>query len=305
MRNRIIDGRQIAAFAALVRHRRFKLAAEELFLTQSAVSHAIKSLEEDLGSRLFNRTGRKVVLTRAGERFQEHAEKILGEMRAARLELEQLSAEHHRQLCFGASTLTAHYILPPVLQEFKKKYPKCRVRLESGTMPELLEQVRAHKIDFAIGLDWTHTDDLVFQRLFEDELLFYVAGQHPWAHLRRIPRNVISEETFVVPLKEGGTSGILSRFFRSEKIAAVNSTAPGSLEAAKQLVAAGFGVGVFARWQVRAEAASGILIAVPLTTKRIVREWIVARPKGRESLPIEEEFIRRCAEAFQALSAEI
>jgi DNA-binding transcriptional LysR family regulator len=300
----VIDSRQIAAFAALVRHRRFTLAAEDLFLTQSAVSHAIKTLERDVGCRLFERTGRSVVPTRAGQRFHQHTEKILDEMRAARLELEDFSAAHHRQLCVGAGTLAVHYILPPVLREFRKKYPKCKVLIEAGKLDDLLDLMTAHKLDFAIGLASGGTGDFVYEDLFTDELLFYVAPHHPWARLRRVPRAEIAEETFVIPLKDGPTSTIVEKHLRAEKITPVHLTAPGSLEAAKQLVAAGFGVGVFTRWQVKAEAAQGAIVAVPVTAKRLVRRWVAARPKGRELLPIEQEFIKSCKEAFADLDRE-
>jgi len=303
-RNRVIDSRQIAAFSALVRHRRFILAAEELFLTQSAVSHAIKTLERDVGCQLFERNGRSVGLTRAGQRFLQHTEKILDEMRAARLELEEFSAAHHRNLCVGAGTLAVHYVLPTVLRDFRKRYPKCRVKLEAGKLPDLLQLLAAHKIDFAIGLAWGRAGEFVYEELFEDELLFYVAAHHPWARLRRVPRTDIAEETFVIPLKDGPTSAFVEQHFRSEKITPVNLTAPGSLEAAKQLVATGFGVGVFTRWQVRAEEKAGAIVAVPLTPKRLIRHWVAARPKGRELLPIELEFVKSCKAAFADLGRD-
>ena len=79
-----LDSRQLHAFAALARRGSFTLAAKDLFLTQSAVSHAIKALEDDVGCRLLDRVGRRVLLTQAGEQFLRHTEKILREMEAAR-----------------------------------------------------------------------------------------------------------------------------------------------------------------------------------------------------------------------------
>ncbi len=293
----------MAAFAALVEHRHFNVAAANLFLTQSAVSHAIKALEEDVGSQLFNRTRRQVILTEAGERFREYIDKILSEMRAARLEMEQLSAQNQRQLWIGANTLTLHYVLPQILQEFQKSFPACKVKLKPGKLADLLEPLRANKIDFAIGLDSLRPDDLVFEPLLKDELLFFVSAEHPWARLRRISPEAVAQETFILPLKDGINSAMLERLFRAEKIMPAEVTAPGSLEAAKRLVSAGFGVGVFTPWQVAAEAAAGSLRAVPLTKKRMVRHWVLVRRKGSAPLPLQQEFIDRCNAAFQALDA--
>src|SRR4029077_11098089 len=99
-----LDSRQLHAFAALAHRGSFTLAAKDLFLTQSAVSHAIKALEDDLGCRLLDRVGRRVLLTQAGEQFLRHTEKILREMEAARAGLDSLTKWGHGRLRVGAST---------------------------------------------------------------------------------------------------------------------------------------------------------------------------------------------------------
>ena len=96
-----LDSRQLHAFSALARRGSFTLAAKDLFLTQSAVSHAIKALEDDLGCRLLDRVGRRVLLTQAGEQFLRHTEKILREMEAARAGLDSLTKWGHGRLRVG------------------------------------------------------------------------------------------------------------------------------------------------------------------------------------------------------------
>src|SRR6185369_15469244 len=87
MRN-TLDSRQLLAFAAVARRGSFTLAAKDLFLTQSAVSHAMKALETEVGCRLLDRVGKRVLMTQAGEQFLRHAEKILTEMESARVGLD-------------------------------------------------------------------------------------------------------------------------------------------------------------------------------------------------------------------------
>ena len=99
-----LDSRQLRAFSALARTGSFTLAAKELFLSQSAVSHSMKALEEDVGCRLLDRVGKKVFLTQAGEQLLNHAEKILREMRSARESLQQLGKWGKGRLRLGAST---------------------------------------------------------------------------------------------------------------------------------------------------------------------------------------------------------
>src|SRR5205809_6280614 len=99
-----IDSRQLRAFATLARKGSFTIAAKELFLSQSAVSHSMKALEQEVGCRLFDRLGKKVVLTQAGEQLFHHVEKILQEMANARVSLQRLGKWGQERLRLGAST---------------------------------------------------------------------------------------------------------------------------------------------------------------------------------------------------------
>ena len=166
----------------------FTKAAKELHLTQSAVSHAVKALEEDLGCRLLDRVGKKVLLTQAGEQFHERAKKIFGEMMLARSELNKLSEWGHGRLRVGATASACQYILPPVLREFQKKFPKCHLTINPGYNPEIMASLRNNTIDVAVTWDFEGDPEFQFTPLFEDELFFMVGPDHPWAETGRIKR---------------------------------------------------------------------------------------------------------------------
>src|SRR5882672_440772 len=140
-----LDSRQLRAFLTLARAGSFTLAAKELFLSQSAVSHSMKALEQEVGCRLFDRVGKKVLLTQAGETLLHHVEKILQEMTAARAALEQLGKWGKSRLRIGASTTACQYILPAVLREFKESFPKCAISIEPGDTPEAIELLRDNR----------------------------------------------------------------------------------------------------------------------------------------------------------------
>src|SRR5439155_27090242 len=114
-----LDSRQLRAFNILARTGSFTLTAKQLFLSQSAVSHSMKALEQKVGCRLLDRMGKKVLLTQAGETLLHHAQKILSEMSTARAALEQLGKWGRGRLRIGASTTAGHYILPALLSESK------------------------------------------------------------------------------------------------------------------------------------------------------------------------------------------
>jgi DNA-binding transcriptional LysR family regulator len=114
-----IDTRQLRAFCTLARTGSFTQTARDLHLTQSAVSHSIKALEQDVGCRLLDRLGKRVVLTQAGEQLLHHATKILSEMESARESLGHLGKWGRGRLRLGASTTACQHLIPPVLREFK------------------------------------------------------------------------------------------------------------------------------------------------------------------------------------------
>ncbi|HEY1792052.1 MAG TPA: LysR family transcriptional regulator [Opitutaceae bacterium] len=292
----IVDSRQLNAFAALARCGSFTLAARELFLTQSAVSHAIRALEEDIGCRLVDRVGKRIRLTAPGERMLRHTESILREMRAARASVEDLSKWGHGRLRVGASTTACQHLLPAVLREFRESFPKCIIRIEPGDHSRQLELLRAGHVDLAFLLEPQSdiSGDLVFVPLFEDELRFFVAPQHPWARLRAVPRESLEGETIILYNKSSYTSRIVADYFRAENVNLANSIELGSMEAIKELVKLGLGAGVLAPWVAGEELARGTLVSLPLGPRKLRRKWCVAYWKGRRLALAEEIFVGLC-----------
>src|SRR5438477_5857567 len=164
-----LDSRQVRAFSILARTGSFTETARELSLSQSAISHAIKALEEAVRCRLLDRIGKKVILTQAGEQFLVHAEKILQTMALAREQLEQLGKWGRGRLRVAASPTACQYILPTVLREFKKRFPQCAIHIEPGDTERAIESFRAHRVDLAICMEPNRPDaQFDFRPLFTD-----------------------------------------------------------------------------------------------------------------------------------------
>src|SRR6266446_7653249 len=181
-----LDSRQVRAFCVLARTGSFTQAARELHLTQSGVSHSMKTLEGDVGCRLLDRMGKKVVLTQAGEQFLGHATKILKEMEGARESMAQLGKWGRGRLRLGASTTACQHIIPTVLREFKESFPEHNITIEPGDTPELVASLLRHRIDLALSLEPSNEPQLEFHPLFTDDLSFIVAALHPWAQARKV-----------------------------------------------------------------------------------------------------------------------
>ena len=292
-----IDSRQLRAFAALSRTGSFTLAAKEMFLSQSAVSHSMKALETDVGCRLFDRVGKKVLLTQAGEALLHHTEKILQEMAAARAGLEQLGKWGVGRLRIGASPTACQYILPAVLREFKESFPKCRIAIEPGDTLEAIESVRENRIDLAITLEPRNEDQFEFHPLFTDELTFIVGAMHPWARDGHVIRSDIPKQSYVLYNKKSYTFRMVRDYFNQEDMVLNTVIELGSMEAIKELVKLGLGVSILAPWIAQKELLEKSLVALPLGRRKMKRNWGVIHWRGRRLSLAEETFLGLCKAA--------
>jgi DNA-binding transcriptional LysR family regulator len=303
MKDNTFDTRQLLAFAALARVGSFTRAAQELFLTQSAISHAIKALEEQAGCRLFERAGRRVALTQSGEQFLRHVDKILAEMKAARRGLDELTRWGHGRLRLGASTTACQYILPTVLREFKQSFPKCAITIDPGDHARQMDQLLGSHIDLAVMLEPEGQKEIAFVPLFADEMRFLVAPTHAWARAGRVQRAGFEDETIIVYNHTSYTFRLVKDYFREEALPLTNFLELGSMEAMKELVKIGLGVGVLAPWVALEELASGALVSLPLGKRKLKRQWGVGYLRGRRLSLGEETFVGLCQSVTAAFSA--
>ncbi len=299
--NRSLDSRQLQAFVAVAHRQSFTLGAKDLSLTQSAVSHALRALEEDVGCRLFDRVGRRVALTHHGEQFLRHAELVLREMERARTELEDLTNWGHGRLRVGVSTTACQHILPTVLREFKQSFPRCVIRIEPGDLPWQVELLRRGTIDLALTLESFGEDELRFVPLFSDELRLMVGPMHRWAQAGRVGREQYAEETVMLYNRTSQTYALVQEYFRREGITLGACIEPGSMEAIRELVKVGIGAGVLAPWSVREDLAAGRLISLPLGKRALKRRWGVTHLAHRQLSLGEETFVGLCHSVVESL----
>ena len=261
----------------------------------------MKALEREVGCRLLDKLGKKVVLTQAGEQLLAHAERILAEMTQARVELGRLGKWGQSRLRLGASTTAAQHILPGVLREFKDKFPNCTISIEPGDTPEMIEALRSHKIDLALNLEPQKGEPLDFRPLFTDELLFILSPEHPWVNAGRVVREQIAQQSYILYKKKSYTSEMIEAYFRQEEIVLFSQLDLGNMEAIKELVKLGLGISILAPWTAREELARGSLASLPLGKRKLKRRWGILHWQGRRMSLVEETFIGLCASVVEKL----
>lgn len=296
----VIDSRQLRAFMSLADKENFTLAAKELRLTQSAISHSLKALEQDLGCRLFDRVGKKAMLTQAGEQLLIHGQRILGEMNMARSSITHLSHWGRTRLRIGTSATVCQYLLPRLLREFKRDHGNCLISIQPGDSPEAVEALRLNRIDLALVLEPKRDAQYEFHPLFTDELRFIVAPKHPWAAEGAAVKQDISKQNFILYQQKSTTWQMIEDYFRKNNQVLNSVIQFGSMEAIKELVKLELGVGIAAPWVARHELAKGSLVSFPLGPRKLKRTWGILHWKERRlSLP-EEQFISLCRKRIDA-----
>lgn len=289
-----LDSRQLRAFASLARTGSFTQTARELRLSQSAISHSMKALEQEVGCRLLDRMGKTVVLTQAGEQLLAHAEKILGEMAAAREQLGELGKWGHGRLRICTSTTACQYILPAILRKFKESFPQCVIQIEPGDTPAAMDLLRRNQIDLALALEPKADTGFEFRPLFEDELQFIVSASHPWAQSGRVERSEIVRQKFILYTKTSYLHEMIEKYFYSEKMVLPTSIELGNMEAIKELVKLGLGISILAPWVAQKELAEGSLCTLPLGKRKLKRRWGLLLRRSQRLTLAPETFIGLC-----------
>lgn len=296
-----LDSRQLRAFSILAETGSFTETARTLHLSQSAISHAIKALEEDVRCRLLDRMGKKVTLTQAGEQFLVHANKILETMEAAREGLDELGKWGRGRLRIGASTTACQHILPAVLREFKESFPQCVIQIEPGDAPHSIEMLRNHRVDLALAMEPKREDQFEFRPLFTDELQFIVSPLHPWALAGRVERDTIAAQNYIVYHKTSYTVQLVEEYFRKEDLVLNTVIDLGSMEAIKEMVKIGVGISVLAPWIARKELDEKSLVALPLGKRKLRRQWGIMHWRNRRLSLAEETFVGLCKSVSELL----
>ncbi len=297
----LLDSRQLRAYLTLARVGSFTGAARELGLSQSAVSHAMKALEVDIGCRLLDRVGKKVLLTQAGEQLLFHAEKIQREMTSARQGLARLGKWGQLKLRVAAPDSICQYVLPVVVREFRESFPGCVLTVDGVESEALGEWLRGQRVDLALGPQPRSYTPTGFRSLFEDELVFVTHPLHPWAQAGKVERATLTRQSFLSCHRGTDAFELAREYFRADGLSLPGAMEFGSVEAVKELLKAGLGVSILAPWMARKELAERSLVALSLGRRKLRRQWGIWHWHERQLSLAEETFAGLCWSTTESL----
>jgi LysR family transcriptional regulator, regulator for metE and metH len=288
-----LELRHLRLVTAVATHGSLTAAAGHLHLTQSALSHQLRDIEDRLGTPLFLRRNRSMTPTPAGQRVLDSAATVLTELERTEAAVRDIAQNGQGLLRVATECSTCYHWLPGVLTEFHRVCPGVEVRIEVDATARPLAMLLGGKLDFALVTSPVRDRRLAATPLFKDEQLVIVPAGHRFGQQSYVRASDLATERLFTysPREESYVfQKLLAPAGVKPQVQQVQLT-----EAMLELVRAGLGVAVMARWTMQPYLQAGSLVGVRLTARGFYRNWSAAVPRGLATAPYVAEFLRLVA----------
>jgi len=281
--------RQLRVFEAAATLRSFSKTAELLHLTQPGVSMHIKELESHAGLPLFERVGRKLYITEAGQELLSRARELLRSLKDAEDVLDGLKGLRRGRITLAVVS-TAKYFVPRLLARFGKNYPQLDIRLTVNNRDSVIEQLIANEVDLAIMGRSPQSLDTLAEPFAPNPHVIIAAHDHPLSRRRRIAVDTLAQETFIVREPGSGTRLAMQKFFADQEVTCRIGMEMASNETIKQAVMVGMGVSFLSRHTIDLELQTQRLAILDVRGTPVLRQWHVAHLARKRLSPTAAAF---------------
>lgn len=296
---------QLRTFLTAARHMSFSRAAEELHLTQPAVSAQIVALETALKARLFDRSGRKIALTDAGRIAVAAAEDILRRIDQFEGELADLLTPGAGSLKIGASHVVGIYLLPALLADFRLRYPDSELVVRVDTGHKIIEQLLRNELDLALVGSGAalHDERLASKSIARDRLVLIAPPGHPLADAGVVSPEALAELPFVSPARDSASAETLIEHLREAGINLNTVIEMGNVGAVKRAVESGLGVSIISHLAVERELLDGRLVSLSVAGVPFDRDLLLCWHHDRRFSKLATLFLRYLQSHLQEKAA--
>ncbi len=271
-----MDDHKLRVFCTVAEVKSFSKASEIIHLTQPAVSLQIQALEEFYETKLLNRTSSRVSLTPPGEVLYQYAKEILSLYADAEKNIGKLTGLIKGSIVIGASPTIGNYILPRVIADFRKVYPRIKVNLFIRNTRRIAELLVSSNIDIGLIEGEVKSRKITVESLLEDELYVIIPSMHSWSKRSDISLDELLSESFILREEGSGTRVAVERALMKHGVSPQQmnlSLILGSNEAIIDAVEDRMGVSILSSWTVRKEIRCGSIEILRIKEERITREF--------------------------------
>ncbi|MBE0426159.1 MAG: LysR family transcriptional regulator [Nitrospirae bacterium] len=288
-----MEDHRLKAFCLVVEMKSFSKAAEAKFMTQSAMSHLIKNLEDEMGIRLFIRKAKAVILTPAGRILYEHAKKILKQYENMEGEIYAFSKKIKGPLYMGASTIVATYLLPQVFYNFSKNYPEVHIELFVSNTETIINSLFEGKTDIGIVEGQIRNSKVYLEEIAEDEIVIIASDENPLLKKQPLTDQDLVSQPFIMPEVGSGIREFIDDFFIDAKIDTKDIRVAMTLanpELVVQMVQAGIGISFVSKWAVFKAIKDGSVKLLNISDKKLKRKFYLVSMEKEPSTIVGKTF---------------
>ena len=297
-----LDSRQLKAFVILAKSGSYTETANQLYVTHSAISHAMRALESSVGCRLLSNMNKKVMLTEAGEALLQHAQQVLEEMKRARMTLTALNKWGSRRLRIMAEAPLGWHFLTGVLVEFHRKHPRVQVSVELLNYCDAPALLGAGRTDIVFCERPPLDDRFEFIGLFTDNFHIVVSPTHRWAVNGAVTASELATAPFILHRSLGESQRMVREYLANRNVILNAVAEMDGLDAIKDFVRQSEALTILPTWAVRRELREGTLVALPLGSKRVEQTWGFAHWRHRPLSHAEASLLELCRRAIAAIT---
>lgn len=274
------DLQELQAFVAVAERSSFKQAAEDLFLSQPALSRRIEKLEGTLGVKLFERTTRRVQLTNTGRVFLSNVRTALDELEGAILGVSDLAAHRTGIVTLACVPSAVHYFLPAVLKNFTERFPKIRVRIHDESAQDVLNLILAGEADFGINFAGAEDPEIDFRPIYKESYVLAMRHDHPLAKRKKLSWKETANERYIAVSKSSGNRSLIDNTLAGVEKHPTIFYEVNHVSGILALVEAGMGVAAVPRLSLPLHTQA-TLVGVPLVNPPIHRTLGLICKRGR------------------------
>jgi len=295
--------RQMEIFVAVAESGSFSRAAESVLLTQSTVSQHISALENEMGVRLFDRTGRGAELTEAGQLFRQHVRQVLAECAELHQAMARFRGLEDSQLTVGASNIPANYLISNLLPKLAVCHPGIVLNVITGDSREIINRLVVGEVALAVVGDCFVNDAVEYSPLVTDTLLLVVGKGHPWWDRQSVARVELATTPLITREVGSGSGSAVDQALQRAGLEPAElriAARFGSNEAVKQAVVSGFGAAFLSSLSIRRELAHKELTVIPIEGVHVERRFWLAVRRDRTLSPAAQAFAALFEETYGA-----
>ncbi|WDF59636.1 LysR family transcriptional regulator [Flavobacterium sp. KACC 22758] len=276
--------RHLKLIKAIVEEGSITKAIDKLHLTQSALSHQLKEAEYQLGTPIFLRTNKKLVLTKAGEKIYELANEILNKLTETESQIKQMVFGEHGEIRISTECFSSYHWLPSVLKQFHLLYPNVELKIVTEATHIPLQKLLENTIDIAIVSDTIKDHHIKYTELFQDEVVVVISENHPWADKKYVVAEDFVTEHLIIHSLPMETVTIHQYFLAPAKVSPKKITPLPLTEASLEMVKADMGIMSMAKWALQPHIKNNSIKAVKVGKNGLKRKHFIAT-RANETYP--------------------